>query len=55
VALAAELRDAAFGVLGARLAVATAELAAGDDLAAAGRLVERAAVDAWRQENLRGR
>jgi len=53
-ALAAELRDAAFGVLGARLAVAMAELPAGDDLAATGRLVERAAVDAWREEHRRG-
>ncbi len=49
-ALAAELRDAAFGVLGARLSVAMAELAAGEDLIEAGRRVERAAVDAWRGE-----
>lgn len=49
-ALAAELRDAAFGVLGARLSVAMAELAAGEDLAATGRRVERAAVDAWRED-----
>jgi serine/threonine protein kinase len=53
-ALAAELRDAAFGVLGARLSVAMAELSAGEDLAAAGRRVERAAVDAWREDNRRG-
>jgi serine/threonine protein kinase len=53
-ALATELRDTAFGALGARLAVAMAELPAGDDLAAAGRLVERAAVDAWREEGRRG-
>jgi eukaryotic-like serine/threonine-protein kinase len=48
--LAAEMRDAAFGVLGARLAVAVAELPAGEDLASAGRTVERAAVQAWREE-----
>jgi serine/threonine protein kinase len=52
-ALAAELRDAAFGVLGARMSVAMAELAAGEDLAAAGRRVERAAVDGWREETRR--
>jgi CheY-like chemotaxis protein len=49
--LAAEMRDAAFGVLGARLAVAVAELPAGEDLASAGRKVERAAVQAWREED----
>jgi len=48
--LAAELRDAAFGVLGARLALAMAELPAGDDLADVGRQVERAAVHAWLAE-----
>jgi hypothetical protein len=49
-ALAAELRDAAAGVVGTRLAVAMAELPAGDDLADLGRQVERAAVQAWLQE-----
>jgi CheY-like chemotaxis protein len=49
-ALAGELRDAAAGVVGTRLAVAIAELPAGDDLADLGRQVERAAVQAWLQE-----
>lgn len=48
--LAGELRDATAGVVGTRLAVAMAELPAGEDLADFGRQVERAAVQAWLQE-----
>ena len=49
-ALAGELRDAAAGVVGTRLAVAMAELPAGDDLADLGRQVERTAVQAWLED-----
>ena len=48
--LAGELRDAAFGVAGARVAVAVGDLSAEDDLVDVGRRVEEAAFEAWREE-----